>query len=111
MEIKMYLRMIQRGWWLIVLCVLASLAASLTLSYLSEPIYLATARYVASPDASFSYAGDVINSINTLDKRSIVTTYSAILNSDTIYSQAIEDLKLNPELLKEYQRSAVVLPE
>ena len=33
MEIKMYLRIIQRGWWLIVLCVLASLAASLTLSY------------------------------------------------------------------------------
>ena len=66
---------------------------------------------MASPDASFSYAGDVINSISTLDKRSIVTTYSAILNSDTIYSQAIEDLKFNPELLKEYKRSAVVLPK
>ena len=69
MEIKMYLRMLQRGWWLIVLCTLTGLAASLSLSYFSDPIYLATARYVASPDASLTltYAGDVINSISTLD--------------------------------------------
>lgn len=108
MEIKMYLRMLQRGWWLIALCTLAALAASLIFSYVSVPIYLATARFVASPDASVS---DIINSINTLDKRSIVTTYSAVLNSDTIYTHAIEDLKLPPETAAEYVRSAVVLPE
>ena len=75
MEIKMYLRMLQRGWWLVVLCPLVAMAVSLTFSYISKPTYSATARYVVSPDASVSTGtSDVLNSINTLDKRSIVTT-------------------------------------
>jgi diguanylate cyclase (GGDEF)-like protein len=111
MEIKMYLRMLQRGWWLVVLCTLTAMAASLSLSYISKPTYVSTARFVVSPDAALSVGTDVINSINTLDKRSIVTTYSAVLNSDTIYTQAIVDLKLDPVQLTGYLRSAVVLPE
>ena len=112
MEIKMYLRMLQRGWWLVVLCPLVAMAVSLTFSYISKPTYSATARYVVSPDASVSTGtSDVLNSINTLDKRSIVTTYAAVLNSDTIFSQAIVDLKLNPARVDGYLRSAIVLPD
>jgi len=112
MEIKMYLRMLQRGWWLVVLCALVAMAVSLTVSYISKPTYVATARYVVSPDASVSVgASDVLNSINTLDKRSIVTTYAAVLNSDTIFTQAIVDLKLDPVQVNGYLRSAIVLPE
>lgn len=112
MEIKMYLRMLQRGWWLLVLCPLIATAVSLTLSYVSKPTYSATARYVVSPDASVSIgASNVLNSINTLDKRSIVTTYAAVLNSDTIFAQAIVDLKLAPDQGDGYLRSAIVLPD
>ncbi len=112
MEIKMYLRMFQRGWWLILLCALTATVASLTLSYVTPPTYVSTARYVVSPDAALSIGSDEIyNSINTLDKRSIVTTYSAVLNSETIFAQAVVDLKLDPEQVSEYIRSAVVLPE
>lgn len=111
MEIKMYLRMLRRGWWLVVLCPLIALAAALTFSYLTQPIYVATARFIVSPDAALSDSSDVINSINTLDKRSIATTYSAILNSDTIFTQAVVDLKLDPIQVADYLRSAIVLPE
>lgn len=112
MEIKMYLRMLQRGWWLVVLCTLVATIVSLTFSYLSKPTYVATARYVVSPDATVSVgASDVLNSINTLDKRSIVTTYAAVLNSDTIFTQALVDLKLDPDQVAGYLRSAIVLPE
>jgi diguanylate cyclase (GGDEF)-like protein len=112
MEIKMYLRMLQRGWWLVVLCPLIAMAVSLTFSYISKPTYAATARYVVSPDAAVSVgASDVLNSINTLDKRSIVTTYAAVLNSDTIFSQALVDLNLDSVQVDGYLRSAIVLPE
>lgn len=110
MEIKMYLRMLQRGWWLVVFCPLIAMTVSLTFDYISKPTYAATARYVVSPDAAVG-ASDVLNSINTLDKRSIVTTYSAVLNSDTIFSQAIVDLNLDPVQTVGYLRSAIVLPE
>lgn len=111
MEIKMYLQMLKRGWWLILISMLTALVASLTYSYISVPIYMATARYVASPDASLSYAGDVINSLNTLDKRSIVMTYAAVLNSESIYAKAINDLNFAAEQLTDYKRTSVVLPE
>lgn len=110
MEIKMYLRMLQRGWWLVVLCPLVAMTVSLTFDYLSKPTYAAMARYVVSPDAAIG-ASDVLNSINILDKRSIVTTYAAVLNSDTIFTQAIVDLKLDPVHMDGYLRSAIVLPE
>jgi len=111
MEIKMYLRMLRRGWWLMVLCPLLAVIVSLTLSYFTLPTFVATARYIVSPDAAFSGGSDVITSINTLDKRSIATTYSAVLNSDTIFTQAIVDLKLDPIQVSDYLRSAIVLPE
>lgn len=111
MEIKMYLRMLQRGWWLVLLCTLTATVASLLLSYTTTPIYIATARFVVSPDAALSVGTDVINSINTLDKRSIATTYAAVLNSNTIFTQAIVDLKLDPDEASDYMRSVVVLPE
>src|SRR5688572_27523568 len=111
MEVKMYLRMLQRGWWLVLLCTLIAMFMSLSLNYVTVPTYQSTARFVVSPDASLSIGSDVINSINTLDKRSIATTYSAVLNSDTIFTQAIVDLKLDPVQVTDYLRSAVVLPE
>lgn len=110
MEIKMYLRMLQRGWWLVVLCPLVTMAVALTFDYMSKPTYASTARYVVSPDAAIG-ASDVLDSINILDKRSIVTTYAAVLNSDTIFTQSIVDLKLDPVQVEGYLRSAVVLPE
>jgi diguanylate cyclase (GGDEF)-like protein len=111
MEIKMYLRMLQRGWWLVLLCALTATTASLLISYTTTPIYIATARFVVSPDAALSVGSDVIDSINTLDKRSIATTYAAVLNSNTIFTQAIVDLKLDTGQVSDYARSAVVLPE
>jgi diguanylate cyclase (GGDEF)-like protein len=110
MEVKMYLRMIQRGWWLVVLCPLIAIVVALTLDYISQPTYSATARYVVSPDAAVD-TSDVLDSINILDKRSIVSTYAAVLNSDTIFTQAIVDLKLDPVEMDGYLRSAIVLPE
>lgn len=92
------------------LCPLVTMAVALTFDYMSKPTYASTARYVVSPDAAIG-ASDVLDSINILDKRSIVTTYAAVLNSDTIFTQSIVDLKLDPVQVEGYLRSAIVLPE
>ncbi len=111
MEIKMYLRMLQRGWWIIALCALVGIAVSLVLSYYSIPTYMASSRFVVSPDSDVSKGVDVINSLNTLDKRSIVTTYAEVLNSNTIYNQALNELDLTGTDVDGYTHSSVVLPE
>jgi diguanylate cyclase (GGDEF)-like protein len=111
MEIKMYLRMLQRGWWIIALSALVGLAASLILSYYSTPVYLTTSRFVVSPDSDVSKGTDVINSLNTLDKRSIVTTYAEVLSSNTIFTQALSAIDLTSNDVEGYTHSSVVLPD
>jgi uncharacterized protein involved in exopolysaccharide biosynthesis len=74
MEIKLYLRMLQRGWWIIVATTLAAIVVTLVASYFATPIYRATTRFVISPSAAFVAEGNnVLNSLATLDKRSIIT--------------------------------------
>ncbi len=114
MEIKLYLRMIQRSWWVVILTALAAVLVALTSSYLATPIYSASARYLVSPNPTY-LGGDVdynlIYSLDTLDKRSIITTYAEVLNSPRIYSQTVDALGLQESALAEYTHSAVVFPE
>lgn len=113
MEIKLYLRMLQRSWWVVVLTALAAVGAALVASYLATPIYESTARYIVSPNPAFLKNGvdyNLIYSLDTLDKRTIITTYAEVLNSPRIYNETIEALRLSPTDVVDYSYSAVVLP-
>lgn len=114
MEIKLYLRMIQRSWWVVVLTALAAVLAALISSYFATPIYSASARYLVSPNPT--YLGGDINynltySLDTLDKRTIITTYAEVLNSPRIYTETVQGLGLQEGNLLEYTHTAVVFPE
>jgi diguanylate cyclase (GGDEF)-like protein len=112
MELKLYLRMLQRSWWIIVITALATVIAALVVAYLTPPTYQATSRFLVSPSPSLITGGNnLLNSLSTLDKRSIITTYAEILNSDRIYSETIELLQLNKAELNEYSYRAVALPD
>lgn len=114
MEIKLYLRMLQNSWWVVVLTALAGTLAALIAGYFTEPIYSSSSRYIVSPDPSY-IGGDVnynlIYSLDTLDKRTIITTYAEVLNSPRLYSEAVASLKLLESDLTDYTYIAVVLPE
>ncbi len=113
MEIKLYLRMLQRSWWIVVVTALVAVGAALVSSYLSTPIYESTARYIVSPNPAFVKNGvdyNLIYSLDTLDKRTIITTYAEVLNSPRIYNETIQSLQLTPNDVTDYSYSAVVLP-
>ncbi|HEX2991352.1 MAG TPA: diguanylate cyclase [Anaerolineales bacterium] len=112
MEVKLYLRMLQRSWWIIVITTLATLIAALVMAYLTPPTYQATARFIVSPSPTLITGGsNLLNSLSTLDKRSIITTYAEILNSQRIYNDTISLLQLNNVDLSEYHYRAVALPD
>lgn len=113
MEIKLYLRMLQRSWWMVVLTALAAVGAALVASYLSTPIYSSTASYIISPNPTYLKNGvdyNLIYSLDTLDKRTIITTYAEVLNSARMYEDTFQALRLPPSDLNRYSYSAVVLP-
>jgi diguanylate cyclase (GGDEF)-like protein len=112
MEVKLYFRMLQRGWWIITVTTLVAILVTLVASYLATPIYRATSRFVISPSATFVAEGNnVLNSLATLDKRSIITTYAEILNSPRIHRETFDLLQMDEAKLLDYQYNAVVLPD
>lgn len=114
MEIKLYFRMLQRGWWLILLVALISLFASLTVSYITVPQYKATARFIITPGSLLTSEGNpeaVIAGLETLDLPSVVATYTEVMNSQRILAEALSSLGVKNFVSKEYVIRAVVLPE
>jgi len=112
MEIKLYFRMLQRGWWIIAVTTLTAVLVALIASYLVTPIYRATTRFVISPSAAFVAEGNnVLNSLATLDKRSIITTYAEIFNSPRNHRETYDLLQLNASDVDRYNYAAVVLPD
>lgn len=113
MEIKLYLRMLQRSWWMVVLTALAAVGTSLVAAYLATPLYQSTARYIVSPNPTYLKNGvdyNLIYSLDTLDKRTIITTYAEVLSSPRIYNETVQALRLAPNQANGYSYSAVVLP-
>lgn len=111
MELRLYIQMLQRGWWIVLLTALSALAIALVTTFLATPIYQASARFIVSPNASLSRGVDVVNSLEALDKRSIVTTYAEVLNSDNIYRQTLATYGLSPDQMNDYSYTTVVLPD
>jgi len=113
MEINIYLRTLQRGWWIIVLMMLAAMNFSLLVSYLTQPVYETSSRFVVSPNAAvYSNSWDIVSSLDTLDRRSIINTYKELLASPAIYGTSPEIQSMNPDqLASQYDIVAVVVPD
>ncbi len=112
MEMNIYLRTLQRGWWIIVLMMLAAMNFSLLVSYLTPPIYEASSRFVVSPNAAvYSNSWDIVDSLDTLDRRSIINTYKELLAGQAIYEDSPELIKMGADELSKYGIVAVVIPD
>jgi capsular polysaccharide biosynthesis protein/GGDEF domain-containing protein len=112
MEIKFYLRIIQRGWWMILISALVAVNLSLVYSYyFTTPMYESVARFIVSPNLKNIDFGDLINSLQALDKRSIISTYAEILNSRQIINGTMDLLLAKPDEFIAYTTSVTVLPD
>ncbi len=109
MELRIYYRMLKQGWWIIALVALLALNAALVAAYLDTPIYRASATYLVSPNPTQLDTYDLVRSLDTLDKRSIVATYVEIMNSNRILGNTLANLQLTPADIEGYSHSAVVL--
>ncbi len=112
MEIKLYLRMLQRSWWIVALTALVAVAVALLVSYGTTPVYESTSRYIVSPNPAY-LQGDssIINSLDELSKLTVITTYAEVMNSPRMYSETLALLKTDPGDIASYQHSAIVLPD
>ena len=112
MEFKLYLRLLQRSWWIVLLTMLTAVAAALITAYMQVPIYSATARFIISPNVTYLIGdNNIIFSLQTLDKRTVITTYAEILNGPSLYDETLGSLQLDKENLNDYSHNALILPD
>ena len=96
MEMRFYMRIIRKGWWLILIAALAAVNFSLVYSYyLTKPTYEAVARFIVSPNIQNIESRDLVNSLEALDKRSIISTYAEVLNSREIITKTLNLLGMD----------------
>jgi capsular polysaccharide biosynthesis protein/GGDEF domain-containing protein len=90
----------QRGWRILLVIIAIFWIASLVWSIFTTPIYRASAKFLVYPNDSLTSSRDVVSSLDTLDKKTVSTTYADILDSNRVYLDTIERLKLSPESLE-----------
>lgn len=91
---------------------LSAVIAALLAAYMTVPQYRAESRFIVSPNPAYlSDGSNVIYSLDTLDKRTVITTYAEILNSSRIYNETVTMLGLEASQIENYEYSAVVLPD
>ncbi len=112
MEFNLFLRTLQRGWWIIILSIFITTNVSLAISYITPPVYQTTARYVVSPNAGlFSSSWELLSSLDTLDRRSIVNTYREMIASPSVYERSPEIQKIKQQGLDDFEVSIAVIPD
>jgi len=112
MEIKFYIRMIQRSWWMILISAIVAVNLSLIYSYyFVTPMYESIARFIISPNIKNIDSRDVVTSLEALDKRSIISTYAEVLNSSQVINGTMELLLAKPNQYTDYTTSVTVLPD
>lgn len=101
---------LERGWWLIPIVLVASLAGAAVFSADREPLYRASATLAAVPDTSLEDPSDVLRTVDVLDRRTMVATLSRITSSSVVRERAASVLEDRDAELERYRIEPSVLP-
>lgn len=95
MELKRYLGMLLRRWWLILIGFVVVFSATLFLTLRQPNIYEAKATFVMRPRSEFIVEDDFVRALDVVSRRvEINTTFAEVVGSKLIKNQAIEQLEL-----------------
>lgn len=99
MELRTYLRVLSRYWWLVLPVFLVTFVATIVLTLRQPPVYSSTATFVVAPSAAFQDARSFAAGLETLSRRAeIASTYAEVASSRTVTDAALDALGLPREL-------------
>lgn len=111
MNFQSYFRYIIQGWWLLVAVLFICIAIGISYSYSQQPIYEASATFLANPTVQMAESDSTLWSLDTLASRgSLIETFCLILQSDAIFQKAAAQLGVFADDVAEYVVRCTVLP-
>src|SRR5215207_8610641 len=102
---------LKRYWWLILLAFAIGFGAAAFFTRRRTPTYRATTTLVVGPNENLKTTREVVDSLNTLDRRSVVATFARLPSGRTVRERAQQQLQLNESQLAPYEVKTVVVPD
>lgn len=106
----MVLNAVRRGWWVVAAVVVVAVVASVAITAAVRPIYRAETLMVVTPHSSVQDSGDILKSLETLERRTVVATFARIATTGETRRAASKGAGLDPERIGEFRVEASVLP-
>jgi diguanylate cyclase (GGDEF)-like protein len=109
--LKHYLELLQSNWRAIAIVTLLSSLLSVLISLTTTPIYRATTSFIIFPTENLTSSRDVVSSLDTLEQRSVITTYAEIMSSERVYLNTQGEIGEDALPYRFYLRSIDIQPE
>ena len=101
MELKAYLWVLLRKWWIILPAFLITVTTTVVLTFTPTPAYVATATFVVAPSSSFENINSLMNGLEVLSRRGeIASTYAEVIVSRLVRQDAADELRLSQDQRK-----------
>ena len=98
MELKIYLRILLRKWWIILPAFLITFTSTIVFTFTQAPTYEAVATFVVAPSSAFGDVRSFAEGLDRLSRRTeISTTYAQVAASRLIRREAAEELDLSQD--------------
>lgn len=113
MELRNYVQILFKRWWLILPLTLIALTAGMIFSFSRPPIYESVSTYVTTFKGQTG-VGDTIYALDTLTQRErVFATYCQVMMSQSVFDKAIRLGSIDPAVVKltDYGVNCTVLPQ
>jgi len=98
MELRIYLRILLRKWWIILPAFLITFTSTIVFTFTQAPTYETIATFVVSPSSAFADVRSFTEGLDRLSRRTeISTTYAEVAASRLIRREAAEELNLSQD--------------
>lgn len=109
-EASFYGRALARGWWIVVVVALLAAAVAWIASTRQSPVYKASATLVATPSSRVEETDELIDAVETLERRSVVATFAKVPPALETRRRAARRMDVELDDLRYYWIGATVLP-
>lgn len=96
MELKTYLRILLKKWWMVLSTFLITFTSTVVFTFTQVPTYMSSATFVVKPNTAFVDVKSFVSGLDILSRRTeIAATYAEVASSHAIKQEAIKELNLS----------------
>jgi len=105
-----YVGSLRRNWILVIVIFAIALVATAIITARQTPVYETSAQLVVAPSASARDAADVVRTLDTLERRTVVATFARIAATEESRIAVAQALKVPVERIRAFRTHGSVVP-